>query len=141
MRFDCEEERFTNDMLGSVAGHWRRMLENNHPESQWSNEQLSMSALRAATESRPVSLEDRWTYYGYPTLSMHLEIKKLLPSDGVQWLFLRARATAIENGRFNAEITILDDKLELVALSHQVSMAIKSTQRLNDIVAQPSNKI
>lgn len=59
---------------------------------------------------------------------MHLEIKKLLPPQGVQWLFLRARSTEIKNGRFDAEITILDEKLELVALSHQICFVIESAQ-------------
>lgn len=62
--------------------------------------------------------------FRYPTLSLSLEVKKVLPPEGVQWLFMRARAKEIKNGRMDAEITILDEGLELVALSHQVSFIV-----------------
>lgn len=55
---------------------------------------------------------------------MSLEIKKVLPPEGVKWLFMRARAKEIKNGRMDAEIFVLDESLELVALSHQVSFMI-----------------
>lgn len=59
---------------------------------------------------------------------MSLEIKKVLPPEGVQWLFLRARAKEIKNGRMDAEIAILDEGFELVALSHQVSFIVDMAQ-------------
>lgn len=62
--------------------------------------------------------------YRYPTLSLSLEVKKVLPPEGVKWLFMRARAKEIKNGRMDAEITILDEAFELVALSHQVSFIV-----------------
>ncbi|MCJ1404060.1 hypothetical protein MMC11_007285 [Xylographa trunciseda] len=130
MRFASEDERFTTDMLGSVADHWRRMLENYRPGSAWNGVEISKNAIRAAAEGTP--FKGYSTSYAYPTLSMHLEVKKLLPSQGVQWLFLRARSTEIKNGRFDAEITILDERLELVALSHQVSFVLGSTQIPDD---------
>ena len=126
MKFISAEEKFTNEMLGSVADHWHRMVENYCPKSAWNNVQLPMNALRAATEGS--QFQGNATSYWYPTLSMHLEIKKSLPSRGVQWLFLRARSTEIKNGRFDAEITILDEKLELVALSHQVCFVVDVSQ-------------
>ena len=131
IRFTLAEERFTTEMLGSVADHWRRMLENYCPQSVWNSVELSKSALRAVSEGLP--LRGYSTSYGYPTLSLQLEIKKLLPPQGVQWLFIRARSTEIKNGRFDdAEITILDEKLELVALSRQVCFIVNSTQTADD---------
>ena len=55
---------------------------------------------------------------------MTLEIKKLLPPQGVKWLFMRAQAKDIANGRMDAEVTILNEKLELVALSHHICFVI-----------------
>ncbi|KAL9045096.1 MAG: hypothetical protein Q9214_001822 [Letrouitia sp. 1 TL-2023] len=126
VRFRRNDQRFTTEMLGSLADHWRRMIENYVPESAWNNEQLPKRAIQAAKEGRPILGYS--TSYGYPTLAMHLEIKKKLPSEGVQWLFMRARSTEIKNGRFDAEVTIMDERMEVVALSHQISFITKSMQ-------------
>lgn len=126
MRFKSPQEKFTTEMLGSVADHWHRMLENYVPDSVWNSTEMAKRALRAAGEEREV--EGYSTSYTYPTFSMSLEIKKRLPTEGVRWLFLRARSTEIQGGRFDAEVTVWDSKLNLVALSHQICLAIKSVQ-------------
>ena len=130
MRFLHPEARFTNEMLGSVADHWHRMPENYRPESVWNNAELPANALRAAAEGTDINGHP--TVPAYPTLSMHLEIKKCLPPEGTQWLFLRARATEVKNGRFDAEIIILNDYFELVALAHQVCFVINNAQKDGD---------
>ena len=48
----------------------------------------------------------------------------MLPPQGVKWLFMRAQAKDIANGRMDVEVTILNDKLELVALSHHTCFVI-----------------
>ena len=58
---------------------------------------------------------------------MSLDIKKLLPDPGGKWLFVRAQVRKIGNGRMDAEVTILDEFHELVALSHQVSFIIDTS--------------
>lgn len=113
-------------MLGSVADHWRRMIENYAPNSVWGQEALPERAAEAVKEGKEIMGHS--TSYGYPTLSMHLEIKKRLPAEGVEWLFMRAKSLVIKNGRFDAEIIILDESLEVVALSHQVALITKSMQ-------------
>ena len=113
-------------MLGSVADHWRRMIENYVPKSVWRQEIIPGRVAQAAEEGKPILAYS--TSYGYPTLSMHLEVKKKLPPEGSEWLFMRARSTEIKNGRFDAEIFILDAQMELVALSHQVALITKSMQ-------------
>lgn len=50
----------------------------------------------------------------------NIEFKKLLPPQGVDWLFVRARAKQIKDGRMDVEVTILDEESELVALSNHV---------------------
>lgn len=55
---------------------------------------------------------------------MSMDIKKTLPSEGVQWLFLRAQVKTVRNGRMDAEVIILDEEFELVAVSHQVTFIV-----------------
>ncbi|KAL9024381.1 MAG: hypothetical protein Q9196_006562, partial [Gyalolechia fulgens] len=126
IRFAADDQRFTTEMLGSVADHWRRMIENYAPKSVWRQDVIPERAAAAIKEG--TGLPGYSTSYGYPTLSMHLEIKKKLPAEGAQWLFMRARSTVIKNGRFDAEIVILDENMDVVALSHQVALVTKSMQ-------------
>ena len=114
-------EVFTTEMLGSIADMWLSPAENYRPGSQYSSQQLVIQALRAK-EGPSAAIPFSRPSYVYPTLSMTLEVKKKLPENGVKWLFLRARTLEIKNGRLDVEVTILDEKLELVALSHHVSL-------------------
>ena len=96
-------ERFHNESLGLLCDIWPAVFE---PYQYIGNEE--QPAL--------------W----YPTLNLSLEIKKALPSEGVQWLFSRVRAKQIKNGRFDLEVVILDEKAEIVALSHHVAMMVSA---------------
>lgn len=67
---------------------------------------------------------------------MGFEMKKVLPPEGVRWLFLRAQLKKIQNGRLDAEIVVLDEKLEMVAISHQISRIVPGlgfTRKLNKL--------
>ena len=123
----ASDDVFTTETLGLIADIWPRMVENYCPDSEWSTSSLVRRALRPG----PASSIDADFGFGrhpqafwYPTLSMTLEVKKLLPPQGVKWLFMRAQAKAIANGRMDAEVTILNEKLELVALSHHICFVI-----------------
>lgn len=125
-----KDDVFTTETLGLVADIWPRMVENYCPESEWSTTSLVNRALRGAQISE---IDTDFGYgrhpqaYWYPTLSMTLEIKRLLPPGGVKWLFMRAQAKKIENGRMDTEVTILNQCSELVALSHHVCLVIDNT--------------
>ncbi|KAL8937918.1 MAG: hypothetical protein Q9216_004180 [Gyalolechia sp. 2 TL-2023] len=136
IRLAADDQKFTTEMLGSVADHWRRMIENYAPNSMWRQEKVPARAAEAVKEGKDI--QGFSTSYGYPTLSMHLEIKKKLPTEGAEWLFMRARSTVIKNGRFDAEILILDEHLDVVALSHQVALVTKSMQ-IPDNPREPRN--
>ncbi|KAI9694167.1 MAG: hypothetical protein M1822_003438 [Bathelium mastoideum] len=127
MRFSESNKRFTTEMLGSVADHWHRMPENYLKDSEWNNVQLPAQALK----NPGGSTQSFSTSYLYPTLSLHLEIKKPLPAEGIEWLFVHARSYEIKNGKFDANVTILDESLELVALSHQVCFVLPGKQSLD----------
>ncbi|MCJ1463376.1 hypothetical protein MMC07_001983 [Pseudocyphellaria aurata] len=94
-------ERFHNESLGLLCDMWPMVFE----PYQY-----------IGSDTQPAL----W----YPTLHLSLEIKKALPSEGVQWLFSRVRAKQIKNGRFDLEVVILDEKADIVALSHHVAMIV-----------------
>jgi len=57
-------------------------------------------------------------------MMMDIEIKKHLPPEGVTWLFVRAVAKQIKDGRMDLEVLVCDAGMELVALSHHVCLVI-----------------
>ncbi|KAL9000489.1 MAG: hypothetical protein Q9169_000782 [Polycauliona sp. 2 TL-2023] len=126
IRFATLGQRFTTEMLGSVADHWLRMIENYVPDSVWRKQKVPEWVAQAHKKGRPILAYS--TSYGYPTLSMHLEIKRKLPAEGTEWLFMRAQTTSIRNGRFDAEVTILDEEMQLIAISHQLVFITKGKQ-------------
>ena len=120
-------------MLGSVADIWCRMVGTYHPGGNFSAKTLVARAMQAKQDSNTATDHGRIPMpYGYPTLSMSLEIKQILPPSGVKWLFVRAQAKEIKNGRMDAEVTILNEGHELAALSHQVSFIVDTTKAVGE---------
>jgi hypothetical protein len=68
--------------------------------------------------------------FWYPTVLLNLDIKKSLPEEGVDWLFVRVTTKQIKNGRMDLEIVILDEGGEIVALSHHVALAVGSERNV-----------
>ena len=66
----------------------------------------------------------RW----YPTVALNLDVKKRLPVEGVKWLFVRARAGKIENGRMDLQVVVLDESRELVAVSSHVTLVMSAAR-------------
>ena len=120
-------------MLGFVADHWAELLEDYRAESPFASRNLA-SATKNGDNS--VGTDSRLPPWKYPTLSMNLELKKILLPTGVKWLFLRAQVKMIEKGRLNAEIVILDEGLDIVAFSHQISYVVPGlgfTKKINKL--------
>ncbi|KAF2000165.1 hypothetical protein P154DRAFT_599064 [Amniculicola lignicola CBS 123094] len=63
------------------------------------------------------------------TLSMTTEIKKRLPDEGVEWLYLRGECKSIENGRMDSELVMFDEGMGIVAVSYQVVVLIPSVSK------------
>ncbi|KAF2090519.1 hypothetical protein K490DRAFT_24029, partial [Saccharata proteae CBS 121410] len=93
-------ERFTNDSLGIVSDLWPQIVE------------------------KMQAREGKAARFWYPTLLLNLDVKKALPEEGVEWLFARVRAKQIKNGRQDLEVVILDERGEIVALSHHVALVL-----------------
>lgn len=75
----------------------------------------------------------------YPTVCLSIEVKKD-PKDA-EWLFVRIRSHQIKNGRFDQDVTVLDEKGDLVALSKHVCTAIEIKQRNPEKVTQRVDKL
>ncbi|KAK9782014.1 putative Thioesterase-like superfamily-domain-containing protein [Seiridium cardinale] len=109
-------ERFTNTCLGLLSDMFPQMAES-YIDDQEALEKANIS---------PKQLTMHW----YPTLALNLDIKKLLPEAGAEWVFVRIQSKAIANGRKDLEVIIMDEKGELVALSHHVAMILSSSRNL-----------
>lgn len=70
------------------------------------------------------------TKFWFPTLVLNIEFKKLLPPEGVEWLFVRVRPKQIRNGRMDLEVMVLDEQNEIVALSWHVALIVGGERNL-----------
>lgn len=68
----------------------------------------------------------------YPTLSFSLDVKKALPGEGSEWLFLRCFTRSIRNGRLDLQSVILDQHGELVALASHVNLAVPASRNMRN---------
>ena len=78
--------------------------------------------------------------YWYPTLSLNLEVKELLPVEGVEWLFVRMRAKVIKHGRLDLEVTVLDNKGGVVAISTHSSLIMDASRNMGPGGQKPARK-
>lgn len=117
-------EKFTNVSLGLVVDMFPQMIETFRTETDPYSVESRSKSVNTESESRQKGVAKSW----YPTLLLNVDVKKALPEEGVDWLFLRARAKQIKNGRFDLEVIVLDESGDVVALSHHVCM-ILSTER------------
>ncbi|KAF7528951.1 hypothetical protein G7054_g10007 [Neopestalotiopsis clavispora] len=110
-------EPWTNTHLGFLGDMFPLMVES-YDEDE--------GAIGAAGVSSQKQLYRHW----YPTLALNLDVKKLLPPGGCPWMFVRVQSKMIANGRKDLEVIIMDDKHEIVALSHHVAMILDSSRNL-----------
>ncbi|KAK5996561.1 Thioesterase-like protein TwmA [Cladobotryum mycophilum] len=105
-------ERFTNPDLGFVVDATAAMI----PE-----------AFRPKTRDEPVREGSGFPFnkrFWYPTLAMNMDVKRALPEEGEEWLFLRTQTKQIYNGRFDTEVLVLDKHGRLIAISQQTAMMV-----------------
>ncbi|KAL9120027.1 MAG: hypothetical protein Q9187_003417 [Circinaria calcarea] len=119
---------FTNENIGFVADLSLPILDNFYPKEATGCHAAIVAAGLLQKKDREndiirvpdVSSGSYETPAMIITLATNIEIKKRLPICGVKWLFMRAQAKQIKNGRMDMEVVILDEKMDLVALSSQV---------------------
>ncbi|KAI9704294.1 MAG: hypothetical protein M1836_007155 [Candelina mexicana] len=103
---------FTNESLGYVADTWPQIVEFFKQVDPYASKDKALTGRGYKTSN--------W----YPTVVLNLDIKKALPEEGAKWLFVRAQAKQIWNGRMDLEIIIMDEGGDIVALSHHVTLIL-----------------
>ena len=66
----------------------------------------------------------------YPTLSLGLEIKKLPPAEGWEWLFMRVECMVVKGSRMDVGVIICDEDGDVVAISRQVAIIVGSERNV-----------
>ena len=133
MRFK-NGEKFTNESLGFVVDMFPQIVEMYREDGQGKKiaQGYDPEAMNAV-DSR------KWGPMWYPTILLNLDVKKLLPEEGVEWLFLRVHAKQIRDGRLDLEVIVMDEDADLVAISNHVSLIVSAerntAQRKEEITA------
>ncbi|KAL8674678.1 MAG: hypothetical protein Q9168_000910 [Polycauliona sp. 1 TL-2023] len=108
--------RFTQTSLGFVVDQFPQIVE------AYPSEQLAGKG----GDREEAIRTGKW----YPTVLLNLDVKKALPEQGVEWLFVRVRAKRIENGRMDLEVVVLDQAGELIAVSNHVVLIVSAERNL-----------
>lgn len=117
-------ERFTDASLGLVADMFPQIAESFRSRSD------PYAVGRADSAAAVAAREKGAAKFWYPTLLLNLDIKKALPEEGVDWLFVRTRAKQIKNGRYDLEVVVMDEVGDILALSHHVCMILPAARNL-----------
>jgi len=113
-------EKWTNVSLGYVCDMWPMPVEAFiHEDNPY-----DVSTIQSGKD------KSKMGKFWYPTLLLNLDVKKALPEEGVEWLFVRVDTKQIKNGRMDLEIVIMDEAGEIVALSQHVAFALGSERNL-----------
>lgn len=131
--------KHTNDSLGYVVDIFPQIVEkyvNPDIEAATLERDMTEQEARELIKGSPPR-KAHW----YPTLSLNLDVKKALSKDGVEWLFVRVQAYKIQNGRFDLQVTVLDQDGDLVATSSHASLVLDMSRNINKSTRPKENKI
>ena len=137
-------QRFTQESLGYVVDSFPQMVEmakTGQVASQNSTAALPTSSPPNGGASGGIdgggggggekSIDKAlWAQFWYPTVTLNMEMKKLLPPHGVEWLSSRITCSQIRNGRMDIEIVVFDEDGELVALSNHVALIVPAQRNM-----------
>ena len=141
-------ERFTQESLGFVVDMFPQLVETGFSVAEIQagvgDDKSATGGARGDNPSTKVSSmkqKGQVATFWYPTVLLNLDIKKALPPEGVEFLFVRARAKQIKNGRMDQEVTIMDQEGDLVALGTYVSLVLGSERNLKRSGGSGESKI
>lgn len=131
---------FTNETLGFVTEISFPILDNFYPERSTGGQAATVIAGLQQKTDREMGItrvvDASSGSYDAPamiiSLSNTIEIKKRLPAGGVKWLFMRAQAKQIKDGRMSMEVMVFDEGMDLVALSQQLCPIIELSRQMAD---------
>ncbi|KAI1482907.1 thioesterase family protein [Daldinia eschscholtzii] len=63
------------------------------------------------------------------TVTLDIEFKRRLPQEGVKWTFTRAATRMLEGGRMDLDVTICDERMEILCLARQVILALDAKKK------------
>jgi hypothetical protein len=140
---------FVRAVEGAFESYYRRQPARKGVEDAWirlkSNERFTNATLPLVADAKPYVVEG-WRplpgdesgeapfsgneAFWYPRLVMNLDVKKSLPKEGVEWLFIRTEARKIDQGRLDLQVHILDEEGDLVALASHINLVLSASQNL-----------
>lgn len=145
IRFSRDGERFTQESLGFVADFFPQIVENKYSAADviatLQGDTSAGGQTKGYDDQKPLAKMNEVAKFWYPTVLLNLDVKKALPAEGVEFLFLRVRAKQIKNGRMDLELIILDESGELVALSNHVVLVLGSERNLKRSGGQDKSKL
>ena len=134
--FSQKGERFTQQSLGYVVDMFPQIVETgysvaeiegglrqNPSPKRWENTNIE-------TEKPSMVKKHQAASFWYPTILLNLDVKKALPEEGVEFLFVRVKSRQIRNGRLDLEVTVLDESGDLVATSTHVALVLSVERNL-----------
>lgn len=116
---DGRGERWTNASVGFVADLFPQLIET-----------FAAPGLYAAGNAGGDVNKGAGAKFWYPTLLLNLDVKKALPDEGVEWLFLRVATKMVNKGRYDLEVVVMDQEGDVVCLSHHVCFALSAERNL-----------
>ena len=119
MRFEGDQ-RFTQESLGYVADTFPHIVETGRAGEHLTSGQAKLPGARDDQNTNGTAR------FWYPTVLLNLDIKQLLPTSGVEWLFSRVQAKQIRNGRMDIEVVIMDERGVLIAISNHIALVMGS---------------
>lgn len=66
------------------------------------------------------------------TVTLDIEFKRRLPKEGVKWAFTRAAPKMLRDGRMDLDVTICDEKMEVLCLSRQFILVLDGKRRFKE---------
>lgn len=63
------------------------------------------------------------------TLTLDIEFKRRLPKEGQEWTFTRAATRMMQDGRYDMDVTICDQNMDILCLSRQTIMALDAKRK------------
>ncbi|KAI2602067.1 thioesterase family protein [Hypoxylon sp. NC1633] len=63
------------------------------------------------------------------TLTLDIEFKRRVPPEGLQWVFTRIATRMLDGGRMDLDITLCDEKMEILCLARQVVLVLDAKRR------------
>ncbi|TPR05557.1 acetyl-CoA C-acyltransferase family protein [Aspergillus niger] len=119
------------------AEQWARFRPGGDVNARWTNEALvyltdmfptALAGFDDAAEEAAVG--GGKGLFWFPTVTLNIDLKTRLPEEGVEWLYSRVYTKKVRDGRTDLDVTVVDDKGDVVALSTQVGLVLSASRNI-----------